>query len=438
MNTTVFGLQLFPFDVRDEGLERVLDLSLNAVRANTLLAAVSYIDEQQPQPSGLLPHNTVHSTYATRSGFYFEPDWDTYPPGLRPARSAEEAGEHELHALKEACTELGVAFVPWLQLLGGGFSWANDTPWVVNASGEPVPGWLCPRKQVVRKFVTAVVHDVIRRFHSRVLFVDRIRYPEWGPHGLIDACTCFCGECQQAAEAEGLDIGALRARLNEVIGSLEGRVERLRPGLPDSLATALPLLAGRREWLHWLQFRAEGLTGCVEAAAHAAEPNAKLWLDLWPPTYGGLLGQDLGALAQQSAMVKSFAYHRLAGGANIAGYIRALAHSREARQFLYREYLQVFGLDGPHHFEQFEADGLALSFVTDETCRTVRGSAPVPACAGVQVFQVGSRGVFQALEAARAAGPAGYMLYAYGWASEDELRTAGEWWESLERAGEAS
>lgn len=439
MNRPIFGLQLFPYDIRDEGLARVLGLATSAARATTLVPAVSYIEERQPQPVGVLPHNPMHSAYTTSPGFYFEPDWDLYPAGLRPARSSEEAGGRELAELREACVEEGIGFVPWLQLLAGGFSSTGDSPWVVNACGQSVPGWLCPRKDIVRKYVAAAVRDVVRRFQPEAVFVDRLRYPEWGAHGINDACVCFCRECQQAARAQGLDLKALQTPLNRAVDALLRAGETgLRPGLPDAVATVLPLLAGHREWLHWLHFRAEGVTGCVEAAARAARPDSALWLDVWPPTYGGLLGQDLPELARHADLLKSFAYHRLAGGADVAGYIRAIGHSPEARQDLYREYLRIFGLPGPDRFEHFEDGGLAVSFVTEETARTVRLSSPVPACAGVQIFQVGPQGVREALDAARAGHPAGYMLYAYGWASEDELQAAGEWWERRGQGGRAS
>ncbi len=433
MNRPFFGLQLFPFDVRDEGIGRVIDLAVGAAHASTLVPAVSYIEERQPQPAGSLPHNPVHASYTTRPGFYFEPDWDLYLDGLKPARSPEEAGERELLELQGVCEQEGIGFVPWLQLLSGGFSWTGESPWVVSANGNDVPGWLCPRKDVVRRYVAAAARDVAQRFKSHALFVDRIRYPEWGAHGVRDACVCFCPECRQAARGEGLDLDGLRAPLAEAVEKLLRAGEQGLPhGLPDSLATALPLLAGHREWLHWLRFRAEAVTGCVKAVAGAIPPDCELWLDVWPPTYGGLLGQDLPGLARHSAFVKSFAYHRLAGGADVAGYIRAIGRSPDNCQALYQAYLRVFGLPGPERFERFQVEGLDVSFVTEETARTVRLCAPARACAGVQVFQVGAQGVREALDAARAAQPAGYMLYAYGWASEDELRAAGEWRERRE------
>lgn len=438
MNKPIFGLQLFPFDVRDEGLDTVLELSTGAALANTLLPAVSYIEERQPQPAGRLPHNPVHGSHVTSPGFYFEPDWDLYPAELQPVRSSEKAGERELSELKRACLEADVTFVPWLQLLAGSFHAAEASPWVVNAAGEDVPGWLCPWKPATRRYVAAAVADVLRRFQPTAIFVDRFRYPEWGPHGAIDACCCFCEDCQREALARGLNLAALSLRLNRAVDHLINASESgLGPGFPDSLATALPLLAGQRAWLDWLQFRAEGVTGCIAAAHSAARSEAELWLDIWPPTYGGLLGQDISTLTEYGSLVKSFAYHRLGGGASVAGYIRALGRSSRARQDLYERYLRVFGVPGPERFEQFENEGLSVSFVTEETARTVRLAHPLPVCAGVQIFQVGPEGVRESLDAARRAHPAGYIMYAYGWASHEELSAAGEWWAHELRRGAA-
>lgn len=68
---------------------------------------------------------------------------------------------------------------------------------------------------------------------------------------------------------------------------------------------------------------------------------------------------------------------------------------------------------------------------------TVRLAHPLPVCAGVQIFQVGTEGVRESLGAVRRAHPAGYIMYAYGWASREELSAAGEWWAHAQRSGAA-
>ena len=428
---TMIGLQLFPYDVADEGAAQVIELSRLAA-TTTLLPAVTYIRESQPVPRGELPRNPVRRRHETDGGIYFRATESRYPPGLVPPPSMEGVdGNAALEDLRLRATEAGIDFVPWVSLLNGRVAHEAPQACVVNARGEPVTGWLCPTRDETHAFVRALVGDIMDRFRPSALFVDRFRFPEWGGRGAIDACTCFCDSCAVRARVEGLDLEAARSTLLSLVDLLE-RDPTAAAGLAlDACSSGLRVmrsLAPRRVLLDWLRFRHAAIESIAAAAREEVERRGgELWLDVWPPSYGWLLGQDLARLAPHGVWTKPFTYHRLAGGADIAGFLSSLAHDERDLERLYQAFLAFFGFPGPGGFSEFQERGLDVGFITQETAlarRLLGGRSRL--AAGVQLWQVGPNGVRAAVEHAALARPDGFIFFCYGWATADELVAAGD------------
>jgi hypothetical protein len=427
----VIGLQLFPYDVADEGAKQVVELSRLAA-TTTLLPAVTYIRESQPVPGGELPRNPVRRRHETDGGIYFRATESRYPPGLVPQPSAEAVdADAALEDLRLRAIEAGIDFVPWVSLLNGRVAEAAPQACVVNARGEPVPGWLCPTREETRTFVGALVGDIMDRFHPRALFADRFRFPEWGERGAIDACTCFCDDCAWRARGEGFDLEAARSTVLSLVDLLERDPTAAARRVADACSSGLRVLrslAPRRVLLDWLRFRHASVERIAAAAREeVGRRGGELWLDVWPPSYGWLLGQDLARLAPYGTWTKPFTYHRLAGGADIAGFLGSLGRDERERERLYEAFLAFFGFPGPPRFGEFRERGLEVGFIRQETSlarRLLGGRSRL--AAGLQLWQVGPEGVRAAVEQAALAQPDGFMFFCYGWATADELAAAGD------------
>jgi hypothetical protein len=304
---------------------------------------------------------------------------------------------------------------------------------VGDARGKPaVPGWLCPSRPETVAYVRALIRDFAHRSGCRSIFIDRMRFPEWGPAGPIGFFSCFCDSCLARAKSEGFDIEAARRALLELVDALEhdpeGAAERAAATFASGAATLRSTVA-HGEIADWLRFRHRIVEDLVrEARDEASSHEVELWLDIWPPSYGWLFGQDLGRLAEYGSWVKPFTYHRWGGGADIAGLIAEVSDEDSVQESLYRAYAAFFRFPGPDRFAEFRKVGLAPGFITSETAlagEMLDGRGHL--AAGLQLWGSGKEELHTALEHAWAASPEGVFFHCYGWASFDEMRIAGEW-----------
>jgi hypothetical protein len=298
--------------------------------------------------------------------------------------------------------------------------------------GDVVNGWLCPNHPDTPLFVEALITDVVTRLKPPAVFIDRIRFPEWGTRGLIDVCACFCDHCCAKARASGLDLEESRLELVTVLARLAENPKEVANAVLNG--TASPLQGFRAAANHsavaaWLIFRQRSIEQIVKVARAAADAGrSELWLDVWPPSYGWLLGQDLALLTKYATWTKPFTYHQVAGGANIAEFIALSATDLKVREQLYRAYLAFFGFPGPETFAEFSRRGLKPAFITSETMfakHLLRGGSKL--AAGLQLWQMGPDGVREALSHAAQARPDGIFFHCHGWATLDELEAAGTW-----------
>lgn len=444
----MIGLQTYSYDIEDEGPEVVVEHAVLAaadvllpqiVSEPNLVAAPDEVPDSVREvearigPAGRLPHNPRRDYHRTDGGANFEPERRLYPEGLVPRRSAEmEDAEAALKALQGAAGKAGVRVVPWVILLNQAAAYESSDHCVVNAFGDVVNGWLCPTHPDTAAFVTALLEDVIGRFQPEAVFIDRIRFPEWGERGLADVCTCFCGRCEEQARAEGVELGEVRGNLASVLEALADSPAAISVSAETAFASGLRgirFAAAHPALTQWLVFRQQAIERLVAAAKTVTDGRGvKLWLDVWPPSYGWLLGQDLARLTRYAEWTKPFTYHRVAGGANIAEFIAMSSADESDREMLYRAYRALFRFPGPDGFKEFARAGLHPAFITEETefAAHLLGDHSKLA-AGLQLWQMGPDGVREALEHAALAGPDGVFFHCHGWATIDELEAAGTW-----------
>jgi len=424
-------MQLYAYDVVEEGAGAILE-GASLLGAEVLLPAVSYCDsdiEIAPGRGGELRHNRTRRVHHHEA--LFPPGVADYPLELPPTapRAPESDGGAALAQLLDAARERGRTVVPWLTLLTPPVAYERPESCVVNPYGERVPGWLCPSRCETLAYVCAVIADVLAASRPPAVFIDRIRFPEWGPRGLADACGCFCEACRDAARVDALDLVDVRRRLLDWLarvsddpdGVAEAIQHRFSSGLRTvrSAGSALPL-----EWLAFRQRAVERLAAAVYGVARTR--GAEVWLDVWPPSYGWLLGQDLARLAPYGSVAKPFTYHTWGGGADVASFIASISDDPAVRQRWYEAHRAFFAFPGPSTFEEYVEEGLFPAFITEELVlarEMLAGRCRL--AAGLQTWGLGPGGAQTAVDHARRADPDGIFFHCFGWATWDELAEAG-------------
>lgn len=427
------GLQVYAYDVNDEGAEAIVDAALE-IGANTIFVAISYLDritsteeDRSPKPR----RNPIRRYHATEA--YIHPSIDRYPTGLTPPIGEDPGldGDKAYQSLRQAAEPHGITVIPWILFLHQKVAEQVLEAQMVNAAGEHVSGWLCPSRADTHRFVRAIVADVVERHNPPAIFIDGVRFPEPNPGNLMNYCTCFCDSCFSEASARGIDLEPIRlSLLNQVNGLTNNTAMSLDESLKNlsSGFKVLRMSAMRPDFLDWFRFRHAMIERVIASIKQEARERTPLWLDVWPPTYGWLLGQDLSILAPYSLATRPFTYHQMGGGADIPGLIRSIGHDPASQQSLYQIFQAFFNFPGPSTFEEFLSRGLDPKFITIESVfakHLLSGHSKM--LAGLQMWHVGADGVHSALEHALLAEPDGVVLHCYGWATSDEIRAAGEW-----------
>ncbi len=427
------GLQAYAYDVNDEGADAVVRAA-ELTAANVVYLAVSYNDAittRDPARAPRLLHNPVRTRHADQA--FITPDSSRYPSGLIPPVSPEADldGDRAYAALRSAADRHRLAVVPWFLLLSQRVAMESQACSVVNPRGDAVAGWLCPSQTAVRAFARALATDIVERYQPPAIFLDGARFPEPRPGRIVDGLGCFCDACLRQGKERGIDMEAVRARLLDLVALVEQRPDEFASATRELFSSGfrtIRALAMRHELLGWLRMRQAAVETIVTDVREAVAGRAELWLDVWPPSYGWLLGQDLAALAASAVWTRPFTYHRWGGGADIPGLIGSVSNDPAVQEQLYDAFRHFFRFPGPAGYGEFLDRGLDPAFITEETAFTAAllagRSRPV---AGLQLWQMGPEGVRTALENAVAADPAGVILHCYGWSSEAEMRAAGDW-----------
>lgn len=421
------ALQVFTYDVIEEGPDQVLS-GTKLAGANTIVLLVSS-DEHSPIAT---PHNPRRSTNWGRS--CFPPTTSRYPAALIPEVSdePESNGRAAYHALRAVAEPGGVRLAPWMQLLWRPAG-ADNRNRTVNVRGEFVREWLCPNGPDTLAYAAALSRDCVEQFQASALFIDMIRFPQFGtgaPGSVADACTCFCDGCFDRARSEGVDLEKTRHLLLGWLDLLEKEPSAAAEFAFDaasSVVMGVRAASDRPAFLDWLKFRHRTITRLVERIRGSIPDKTELWLDTWPATGAWLLGQDLQELAPYATWVKTFFYPQL----NLVrgrGLIQSWSADTRTRQVFYEAYLKLLGRKGPPEFEQYATRGMYPGTITSEMAlaKGMLGGRSRLA-AGVGIWDSGPDGVRETLAHAAAAEPDGVWMHCYAWATMDELEAAGEW-----------
>jgi hypothetical protein len=228
-------------------------------------------------------------------------------------------------AVAEECAEHHAALYRWHPLLASDAGFALPGEWQpVNLHGEPVPGFkglpeftfMCPNRTDVQEWIAERIEVAAQRGIYDGLFFDRMRWPSpaENPEGHL---ACFCKYCRRMASDSGLDLEAVRRRIEWYLND----VDRAR-----ILAQAL-FSPVDDPWLEtFFDFRLKSITRTVKYASKLAQPHGlKVGLDCFSSTLTRMVGQSLSALDKSCDWIKLMTYPRVYGPAGLPFELNVLS-----------------------------------------------------------------------------------------------------------------
>jgi hypothetical protein len=427
----IHAIHVHPHDIRDEGGEEVLRNIVELANIKIIIAEAAALEERHPYPTGILPHNPRHSVVVSRATLEVPLNGKGFKDlPVRPAYSqAVLAGDDYIASLSQVASARGVTVIPWLKGLNGAFEGRTEEICVRTIAGEPAPTWLCPSRPETLEYVTALIYGILDRYGSRGILLDRMRYPDWSgasvqPEKML---TCFCPVCCRRMLQEGINLPVLE--------------QGLRRFLDQGGELSLQFDTGKdwdgefNEIKKWLRFRNSLVTRLVQQIAlrvrtwsRQKEAPVKLWLNLWPPSFAWLLGQDYQMLGPLCDGAKHFPYHRLGGGADLKGLIEKVAGEDipDMKERIFRAVMKLIRIPYELSFAEFTNNGFPVDFVRRETlaCKKAFGAGK-PIFSGIQIWNTPEEEIVKACQAAKNGNADGLFFYCYGWANLKALETVG-------------
>lgn len=295
----------YPWDVDDLGLDHVAAELRDRAGAQQISLAASYHAGRFLQP-----RSPRRRSYFPEDGtIYFRPDRARWAgSAITPQTASVLDHADPLRLAIEARERSSLAVGAWTVCL-------HNTrlgllhPGVVtrNAFGDPYRYSLCPSHPDARAYVRTLVADLT---HSYRVDVVELETPGFMPfahefHHEKDGVglaaeedfllsLCFCGACEERAQAAGVDVVAARTTVCRLIDDALGRaVPAPRwPGFLDRGTDALAEFPALAAYVAWRSEPVMSLIGEIRAAAH---PDSRVVvIDL---AAGWLGGVDTAGLA---------------------------------------------------------------------------------------------------------------------------------------------
>jgi|GEM_PF-896726 len=288
------GFFTYPWDLLDEGTDRVLGWMADEAACSAVLISAQYHHARvlRPRAEGPLVRRFDGALAAFQPRAKLYPDQDLIPETAGALVEAEV-----LEEARAISRERGLDFGLWVVGLHNS-TLGERLPELTteNAFGDRYTYSLCPSQALNREYLTALIEDLCGQFQP-----DRIVLEAPGPlglqHGLhhelflfpmdpvLDLVTslCFCPDCLASAGLRGLDGGAVRAEAARIGRAL---LEAERGALPAEFRsgeTASLLLEVPQLW-DYLQVGTEAVISLVGEVRRSARQHGAA-LDVIPASF---------------------------------------------------------------------------------------------------------------------------------------------------------
>jgi hypothetical protein len=314
MPMTYRAIYAYAWDLAERRVGEVID-EVTGLGLNTITLAGSYHAGKFLRPRG----KRGKVCFPEDGTVYFKADPKRYGR-IKPAENGLLA-EHDFFA--DLTKAGGIDVNAWMVLLHNsrlGQAFPDAT--VQNAFGDRYVYSLCPSNPDARDYAVALCKDIADRYPILGISVEAPGFAPYA-HGFhhefalvkqnrwLDANLglCFCEHCLKGAEAAGIDVEALRAR---VVGDIESYLAS-DFDLPDDMAEALWLADTRSEgalgaFLAWRCTVVTSLVAEIRAAVRADAAVAVIPSVARPTGGAWYEGSDLKALAEAAGIIEACFY----------------------------------------------------------------------------------------------------------------------------------
>ncbi len=264
----------YPWDVLDEGVDRVLDFLAEEVGLDAISLSTVYHTYDQLRTH--LPGKKLFSGY--EDAIYFQPQSELYQgTKLKPHVHPMAKGLDPLRIIADACRRRGLELISWTVPLHNHYM-ARQHPdcALLGAFGDRYPGCLCPANPEVREYVRALSVDLAINHDVQMIEYESLHYMgfgmfrnhakvgvELGAVGSLLMSLCFCVGCRQRAANRGVDAAELKDQVEKWL------LDLFEEGPPvhsvEEFVAAEPLLG------EYVQMRADAVTSLAAEVKEAVK-----------------------------------------------------------------------------------------------------------------------------------------------------------------------
>ena len=340
--------RLFPWDYVDEGADSILYSLERDCLVTSIYPVILMHDEKRPLSEFYYPHNPRRKIYWTedsRAYWHFDPTFYR-ESRIKPLLSdnAELKDTDWVQFTVEVCRRRGLKVGVELS-----HTWVDkarlraEFPDCLqrNIDGKPFPTTLCVNSPDTRAYARALYTELATRYDLdfiQTCFLGFAGAPSYREKlsevqrlVRLPLGACFCDNCREAAEAQGLNWNAIVDRLRWIVDGHDRYHAKQAFELNlllNSTMTASQLFIEVPEFYAWLKFRCDSYTRFwkeIHAAAHAARPNIDVrFNDCW--IYPELLGFDLRAMSPYFDSIRGADYLEETGNPELMTAKRGFYH----------------------------------------------------------------------------------------------------------------
>jgi hypothetical protein len=332
---------LYPWDLHDEGAERILDKLQSTVGCNAVYMTGFMHYEKRPPHDNYYPHDPVRKRYLSEDAVaYWKPHPEMYKDSrIKPATSQRDFlkdtdwVEVLVDAVKKRNMKVGIAISHTPMNSERGLNefpdciqrdvYGNLLPQrVIGQKNTFYAQKLCWNSPDARIYIQSLFRDLATHYELDMCQVSNFLFDAGYPelHSVLGVTLggCFCEHCEREAAKKGLDWEAIKRTVRRLADiamrtSLEANEDWLLLGRGDS--SDIMLLLENPEVFEWLRFRCESITNYfreLSEAVHAARPGIDFRFNTnW--RQAEYIGLDMTKVAPHVDSIRSTNYEEQTG-----------------------------------------------------------------------------------------------------------------------------